>query len=73
MNTQQFNEKENTKKLREVITLYDECIWTERNRFRECSFKNAGVAGYAEAFGTVLSGQAGKHSSSYFRTVILVS
>ncbi len=38
---------------------------------REGIFKNAGVAGYAEAFGSALSGQAGKHSSSYLRTVIL--
>ena len=28
-----------------------------RMLFRECSCKNAGVAGYAEAFTTVLSGK----------------
>ena len=42
-----------------------------RMLFRECSCKNAGVAGYAEAFTTVLSGMQTGEKKGYLSWVIL--
>ena len=40
---------------------------------RECSFKNAGIAAYVEAFGTVLSSKQTRIWSSYLSNDVLVS
>ena len=39
--------------------------------FRECSCKNAGVAGYAEAFTAVLSGKQASETGGYLVWIIL--
>ena len=47
-------------------------IVSVRMLFREYSCKNAGVAGYAEAFTTVLSGKQTSETYGYLSRLILV-
>ena len=47
-------------------------IVSVRMLFREYSCKNAGVAGYAEAFTTVLSGKQASETGGYLAWIILV-